>query len=219
MNEQLIVRLTEIILAIMALVGIVIVILATWHDFRVILERKKKETISPTNPSVIEGAGIVISVRTLPAVFASLSREMTAKALFWRINDHPKNNIDKPLLLISSSRFPLLASLGLIAYISILTYFFYTAATLRSDTLLTLSWAGVGLWLGAIVWSNEKLSSSDKTELAFAIPFMYFVFYALAFPLLLHYIGQTAKQGGQLLKTYIRQLPAAIQLELYSTRF
>lgn len=108
--------------------------------------------------------------------------------------------------------------IGLAFMICTVTYFFYTAATLQSNILLTLSWIIVCLWLLAVIWSDDIYTLGRKIELTFTVPFMYFIFYAQMIFVLL-----------STLQKIIRYIPSpnlplskihrTIQLELYSTRY
>lgn len=219
MNEQLILRSSEIILSIAAILATATILLATWHDLRVMRKHKKTNANHPIPSAVVIDSTPITSIRTLPPIFAKLSNETVRKALAWhttKIRDGGKRN---NFLSCHNFTATLFASIGLLAYITILTYFFYTAATLRSSTLLTLSWTGVSLWLVAIVWSSEKISLAKKSGITFAVPFMYFVFYVLSFPRLIRCTIQTVKLATQLLTPRLQQLATEMQLELYSTRF
>lgn len=106
----------------------------------------------------------------------------------------------------------------LLACIALMTYFFYTAATLRSNILLTLSWVLVSLWLFAVVWSDEIMNLSKKLTLTSTIPFMYFLLY---FQL---YVGvyQMFRQLRASMSTprlSIKRIHDVILQEAYSTRF
>lgn len=102
--------------------------------------------------------------------------------------------------------------------ISMMTYSFYTAATLQSNTLLTLGWTLVSLWLFAITWSDEILGLSKKIALTFAIPFMFFLIYV-------QLIIALAKNMWYLLLAIplpqfnLEAIHKAILQEAYSTRF
>jgi hypothetical protein len=112
----------------------------------------------------------------------------------------------------------LLSLVGSVLLLSLLTYFFYTAATLKSNVFLILSWTMVSLWLIAIVWSDELVKRSDKLALTFTIPSMYFVLYTLLFV-------YTATSTWRLImaiplpKFDIHSIQTAILLEAYSMRF
>lgn len=102
--------------------------------------------------------------------------------------------------------------------IGMLTYFFYTAAILKSNTFLTLSWAMVSLWLIAIIWSDNVTRLANKLALTFTVPFMYFMIYAYLFV-------QVARTIRQLIQAFskprinIAHIYEAILIESYSTRF
>lgn len=108
-----------------------------------------------------------------------------------------------------------ITSLLMIAAVS---YFFYTAATLQSNILLTLSWLAVGLWLVAIVWSDDVMNVKSKIELSFTVPFMYFLFYIYLILNVLLRIGQCLI-AIKLPKINFESIHNTIQLELYSTRY
>lgn len=105
-----------------------------------------------------------------------------------------------------------------IVLIGIMTYFFYTAATLKSNTFLTLSWIITSMWLIAIIWSDDVTRLANKLALTYTVPFMYFVIYAYLFV-------QVARAIRQLLRTFPRprinlaHIYEAILIESYSTRF
>lgn len=102
--------------------------------------------------------------------------------------------------------------------IGVISYFFYTAATLRSNTLLTLSWIIVSLWLFTIVWSDELLESSKKIALTFTIPFAYFLFYVRLFIVLSKKI-QSLIKAISLPTISFKDIHNALLQEAYSTRF
>lgn len=112
----------------------------------------------------------------------------------------------------------LLTLVACLIAITMMTYFFYTAATLQSSTLLTISWFMTCIWLLAITWSDEATKANTKVELSIAIPFMYFVFYA-------YMIIAIFITGIQLVKSLpvqainITSLQSALHAELYSTRY
>ncbi|MDB5168402.1 MAG: hypothetical protein JWO55_660 [Candidatus Saccharibacteria bacterium] len=102
--------------------------------------------------------------------------------------------------------------------LSVMTYFFYTAATLQSDTILALSWLLTVLWLLAITWSDEVMAYKDKLQLTTTVPFMYFMFYIS----LMIYLRRIAWLGIRARSSPIISVGNvldAIQLELYSTRY
>lgn len=105
----------------------------------------------------------------------------------------------------------------LIALASI-SYFFYTAATLQSNTLLTLSWLIVGGWLLAVTWSDEILPMATKFELSMTVPFMYFVIYIKAWGYFLHTLKAIISSVPMPIIN-LKNLQIAIQSELYSTRY
>lgn len=102
--------------------------------------------------------------------------------------------------------------------VGMLSYFFYTAATLRNNTLLTLSWLLVSLWCLAAIWSDEALTVSKKIELAISVPFMYFILYTWMF-------AGFAKSAWRLItalpfpKITLVDIHTAIMREAYSVRF
>ncbi|HET8884358.1 MAG TPA: glycosyltransferase family A protein [Candidatus Saccharimonadales bacterium] len=81
-----------------------------------------------------------------------------------------------------------------------MTYFFYTAATLQSHILLTLSWLVVSLWLFTATWSNDQMTMSKKIELTFCIPVMYILLYV--------------QLAVQIFTMLVRTLPSATKLKL-----
>jgi hypothetical protein len=102
--------------------------------------------------------------------------------------------------------------------VGMLSYFFYTAATLRNNTLLTLSWLLVSLWCLAAIWSDEALTVSKKIELVISVPFMYFILYTWMF-------AGFAKSAWRLItalpfpKITLVDVRTAIMREAYSVRF
>ena len=96
---------------------------------------------------------------------------------------------------------------------AMMSYWFWTAASLRSNLLLTLSWIGVCVWLLAIVWSDDVIRITKKIELSVSIPFMYFVFYAQTVVSFLVGIWRLLRAIPY--RTFV----TAFQDELYSTRY
>ena len=94
-----------------------------------------------------------------------------------------------------------------------MSYWFWTAASLRSNLLLTLSWIGVCVWLLAIVWSDDVIRITKKIELSVSIPFMYFVFYAQTV------VGFLVGLWRLIRAVPFAALTTAFQAELYSTRY
>jgi glycosyltransferase involved in cell wall biosynthesis len=109
----------------------------------------------------------------------------------------------------------IITSLLIIAMVS---YFFYTAAILQSNILLTLSWLAVGLWLVAIIWSDDVMNIKSKIELSVTVPFMYFLIYIYLILNVLHRTGQCL-MAIKLPKINFESIHDTIQLELYSTRY
>jgi glycosyltransferase involved in cell wall biosynthesis len=107
---------------------------------------------------------------------------------------------------------------GVSLMLAAITYFAYTASTLQSNILLTLSWILVCLWLLATVWPDSVYKLDKKIELTFAVPFMYFVFYIQMVYVLfvsLWNLGQYVR----LPSISLNKIHEAIQLELYSTHY
>lgn len=108
--------------------------------------------------------------------------------------------------------------IGLAFIISIATYFFYTAATLQSNVLLTLSWTIVCLWLLAVIWSDDVYASGRKIELTSTVPFMYFIFYTQMIFVLLLMLWKILRRIPPP-NLSLNKMHDTIQLELYSTRY
>ncbi|HEV7952098.1 MAG TPA: hypothetical protein VGO98_01875 [Candidatus Saccharimonadales bacterium] len=214
MIERLIVQISEIILAIAALFGIVIVLSAAWHDLYVIARKKRLTTLDSDPAATHLHITPNQTIRSLPHLFFALTRNMITKALVWR----KPHDISTKLSGQSRMAIVAISSVGLVIMIAIWTYFFYTAAILQSNTLLTLSWAVVSLWLVAVVWSDDDLVFSRKCELTFTIPFMYFVFYVQSLIQLTLNMWRLATII-KLPKIQVQKISDAIRVELYSTRY
>jgi hypothetical protein len=240
MTEQLIVRASEIILASAAVAGIFIVLTATWRELRDIASKKQLKItgIDFTRQDQTIIADYTIS--DLPQLFLRLSGNLIDKAII-RHKPYDKTSVlfvvryvlarsSKPrtrkvstgtIVTIHSKiyRFRLLViSIGLLIAIGLLSYFFYTAATLRSNTLLALSWMLVSSWLVALIWSDEHLTFTTKSKLSFTIPFMYFVFYVQAFIQLASNIRKLAS-GMRMPKRSFQDMYDTLYIEMYSTRY
>lgn len=100
-----------------------------------------------------------------------------------------------------------------ILFILLVSYWMWTAATLRSNLLLTLSWIAISISLLAVIWSDNLVKISRKIELTVTVPFMYFFLYAHAF-------GSFFKSLWLLIRRYPydKQI-SALKAELYSTHF
>jgi glycosyltransferase involved in cell wall biosynthesis len=97
--------------------------------------------------------------------------------------------------------------------ISLIGYWMWTAATLKSNLLLTLSWIVLSISLLAIIWSDNLVKISRKIELTVTVPFMYFFLYAHAF-------GSFLNSLWLLIRHYPYQKQMnAFKAELYSTRY
>lgn len=100
----------------------------------------------------------------------------------------------------------------------IMSYLFYTAATLQSNIMLSLSWLLTVLWLIVVIWSDEAMAFKNKLELLITTPFMYFILYVAL-------IGSLCKVIWRATTTipspqfHVRNLRNALQIELYSTRY
>lgn len=119
-------------------------------------------------------------------------------------------------LSLSSPR-PIARLFGLIISYALIIltagYWMWTAATLRSNLLLTLSWIVVTIWLIAVIWSDSIIKLSKKIELTVSVPFMYFIFYVKT-------IGDFFIHIWRLLKTVpFRNIAQNFQAELYSSRY
>lgn len=214
MNEKIIVQISEIILAITALSMIAVVLAATWHDLHLIAQKKRFKAVNANVSKSTQGIYTDQTIRMLPHYFMILSRNMINKALAW----HTPDNIITHSSFATNVLIRAISSIGLAVFISMLTYSFYTAATLQSNTLLTLSWSVVSLWLVAVVWSDGNLKFSKKSELTFTIPFMYFVFYALAILQFIVNIGRLVT-AISLPRINVKNIHDAFLSEAYSTKF
>jgi hypothetical protein len=97
--------------------------------------------------------------------------------------------------------------------ISIAAYWMWTAATLKSNAFLTLSWTTVCIWLLAILWSDTLTRLSRKIELTLTVPFMYFLLYV-------HIIADLLRSIWRLIKSIpLKNMAGAFQAELYSARY
>lgn len=129
--------------------------------------------------------------------------------------DHIRLAVTHPWKKIASL-FAVATSVAFI--ICIVTYFYYTAATLQSNTLLTLSWIIVSLWLLAVVWLDEAYELRTKIDLTLSVPFMYFIFYVqsiILFAVILKRITLLIPIPDMSLD----KMRDTIHLELYSTRY
>lgn len=100
-----------------------------------------------------------------------------------------------------------------ILVISIVGYWMWTAATLRSNLLLTLSWMVLVILLLAIIWSDNLIKISRKIELTITVPFMYFILYVQA-------LNGFFKSIWNLIRRYpYQKLIDIFKAELHSTNF
>ncbi len=202
MNEGIIVQFSEIILAITAILVIIIVLMATWHDAK----RIKDKQLARAHRSD------EITFANLAKQFSRTSKHLVVKALSRNTSAISSNTLRTNLM---KSLAVFILSLSLLFFVS---YFFYTAATMRSNTLLTLSWALLSLWLVAAIWFDDALQLTQKVALTFCVPFAYFLIYARLFYVLFATAGQIFSHVS-LPKNIYKSVHAAILQEAYSTRF
>lgn len=99
------------------------------------------------------------------------------------------------------------------AAISLISYWMWTAATLKSNLLLTLSWIVLSISLLAVIWSDSLVKISRKIELTVTVPFMYFFLYT-------HALIGLFKSTWHLICRYPYQKQiSAFKAELYSTKY
>lgn len=141
------------------------------------------------------------------------SRSSPATPLFYvgntkRASTHPWRKLFSLLGVATSLAF----------IICIVTYFYYTATTLQSNILLTLSWITLCLWLLAIVWLDDVYGLTKKIELTLTVPFMYFVFYVQS---IIAFIAALRKIVLLIPTAHLSlgDIRETIRLELYSTRY
>lgn len=116
---------------------------------------------------------------------------------------HPKKSAATLFLLI----------VAWLVIAAVMTYAIWTAASLRSNLLLTFSWISVCVWLLAVIWSDEATRLTKKVELTLSVPFMYFIFYA-------HAVTNFFVSLWQLIQTIpVQALAGAFKAELYSTNY
>lgn len=117
-----------------------------------------------------------------------------------------------------ASKYTVFILLGCLCGIFLMSYFFYTAAMLRSNILLTLSWLLVSLWFLAVVWSDSASGAVKKIELMVTIPFMYFILYV---QLVVYAISHGRRLLGavQIPRIDFKSIQDAIRQETYSIRF
>jgi hypothetical protein len=102
--------------------------------------------------------------------------------------------------------------------VAIMTYFFYTAAILQSNILLTLSWTIVCLWLLASIWLDDLSTLERKVSLTLTVPFVYFILYIQLIVMFVTALKQVAARIP-LPNQSLRTIQRMIQLELYSVRY
>lgn len=163
--------------------------------------------------SAFEQKNTIGKIHTDYASTLTYSKSSPIPSLFSVSHTKPTNTYQWRRIL---SLLGVAVSLALI--ISIVTYFYYTAATLQSNILSTLSWSIVSLWLLAIIWLDEVYKLRKKIELTFTVPFMYFVFYIqsiIAFIATLRMIVLLVPTPSLSLD----KIRDTIRLELYSTHY
>lgn len=176
------------------------------------LLRSNKNTVLAMRRSVFEN---MTMVRKMNIDYAStLTYSQSPKAL--------SASTIQQQLPTSSQWTHLFRLIGTIAVLSIgiiiVTYFLYTAMTLQSNILLTLSWSIVCLWLLAATWSDNVFTLDKKIALTFAVPSMYFIFYAQMTYTVIESIWKLVK-SIRLPNVSLSIIHEAIQLELYSTHY
>jgi glycosyltransferase involved in cell wall biosynthesis len=121
---------------------------------------------------------------------------------------------DKALVRSKPSIIRLLLTLIIcILFIPLVGYWMWTAATLRSNLLLTLSWIVLSISLLAVIWSDSLVKINQKIELTVTVPFMYFFLYV-------HAVGSLFKTLWLLIRRYPYQKQInAFKAELHSTRY
>ncbi|MDB5186569.1 MAG: hypothetical protein JWM07_41 [Candidatus Saccharibacteria bacterium] len=204
MIEVFIVRMTEIMLSATAFIGIAVIFFATLHDLRAI-NQKNRASESYKSPTDIPKG-----ISALTRQYLYLNKAIFKKTIPSRfLQDFYQRHIYViRIVSFTASLFTVL----------LVTYFFYTAATLQSNTFLTLSWLLVSLWLIAIIWSDNKVALVGKIDLTLAIPFMYFILYVTLLLYILMTIWKAAKNFS-LPSIQYRNFLAAIEREAYSTRY
>lgn len=209
MIEAFIVRISEIILSATAIFGIAIIFFATWYDIRTINQnkfgQKNRTSVFQESPPDIPK-----NIQALTHHYAHLNKAIFKKA----VPSHFRRNFDERHINVIK----IISFTASLVAVLLVTYYFYTAATLQSSTLLTLSWLLVSLWLVAIIWSNENTTRIGKIDLTLAIPFMYFIFYIKLLLYILTTIWKLATNPSSPSAHYHNFL-AAIEREAYSTRY
>lgn len=112
----------------------------------------------------------------------------------------------------------LLSFIGTLLVIYIMSYFFYTAALLQSNLLLTLSWTAISLWLLATIWLDDALPGRKKLDLTTTVPFMYFYLYVYLFTVAITLVRKIISAIPTPNLPYDK-MHLALLTELYSTRY
>lgn len=185
-----------------------------------------------------EQIDVDISIQTLTSHFFSLSKNLFYKALsvlhliprhtsrvvMYRQSPLPKNKTlyasNVAFTSAKSSNSPLRPLrqiipilLLCILVISLVSYWMWTAAALKSNALLTLSWVAVSIWLLAVIWSDNIIKVTRKIELSLSVPFMYFLIYVRSIK------GFFVSFWQLIRSTPYRRLVNAYIAESYSSRY
>jgi glycosyltransferase involved in cell wall biosynthesis len=119
----------------------------------------------------------------------------------------PHSTLTSLLLLVATS-LPII----------MVSYFFYTAALLQSNSLLTLSWTAITFWLLAVLWLDDMLPRRTRLDLSITVPFMYFYYYVYAFGALIALFHKIISSIPTPVLPYDK-IQHALLAELYSTHY